>query len=313
MTGGLDMSRILIVDDEPNVLNALRRELHGKYRVQTFDNPEAALAHCAEEQYDLALADYRMPGMDGIEFLRQFGKLQPDAARLVLSGQADFDAVADSINEAHVFRFIAKPWNAAELAATLAQALAQRAMLQENRRLAEQCRRERHWQRAQAPDKLYQVLVVDDEPNVLSAVSRDLTGRERFDDLHAALLHAEDPEAAMHHDFRFNVHAVSSPVQALERAEQTNFDVVIADYLMPEMDGLRFLEAFRQLQPDAMRILFTGFADKEMLVRAVNDSEIYGFIAKPWSSHELKGMVSQAVAYRNLLLENRHLAELMAS
>ena len=307
------MHRILIVDDELNVLNALRRELQGEYLIETFDSPQAALEHCRHAQFDLVIADYQMPVMDGTEFLKRFGKLQPDAARLVLSGQADFDAVAGSINEAHIFRFIGKPWDSAELAATLAQALAHRATLLENQRLAELCRRGRHWQRAQAPDKLYQVLVVDDEPNVLSAVTRDLTVRERFDDLHAALLHAADPESpVVHHDFRFNVHTATSPVQALERAKQVNYDVVISDYLMPGMDGLQFLEAIRQIQPDATRILFSGHADRDVLVKAINDSEIYGYIGKPWREHELKNTVSQAVAYRNLLRENRHLAELMA-
>lgn len=307
------MQRILIVDDEANVLNALQRELRGMYQVETFDSPEAALEHCRETQFDLVIADYKMPGMDGIEFLKRFERLQPDAVRLVLSGQADFDAVAGSINEAHVFRFIEKPWNGAELAATLAQALAHRETLLDNRRLAELCRRERNWQRAQAPDKLYQVLVVDDEPNVLSAVVRDLSVRESFDDLHAALLHADDPESVTHHDFRFNVHTATSPVQALERAGQMNYDVVIADYLMPEMDGLHFLESIRRIQPDAMRILFSGLVDKEMLVKAINGSEIYGYIGKPWRRLELRNTVSQAVAYRNLLLENRHLAGLMAN
>ena len=307
------MHRILIVDDEQNVLSALRRELHGGYQVETFDRPEDALEHCANAQFDLVIADYKMPGMDGIEFLKRFGKLQPDAARLVLSGQADFGAVIGAINEAHIYRFIAKPWDSSELAATMAQALAHRAMLLENRRLVELCRRERHWQRAHDPDKLYQVLVVDDEPNVLSAVTRDLTARERFDDLHAALLHAADPDRPMErNDFRFNVHTAESPLQALERAKQFNYDVVISDYLMPEMDGLRFLEAMRQIQPDATRILFSGHADKDVLVRAINDSEIFGYIAKPWHEYELKSAVSQAVAYRNLLRENRHLAELMA-
>jgi len=307
------MQRILIVDDEQNVLNALRRELHGTYQVETFDKPEEALAHCRDNPFDLVIADYQMPGMDGIEFLKRFGELQPDAVRLLLSGQADFDAVVDSVNEAHVFRFVAKPWDDAELAATLAQAMAHRETLLENRRLAELCRRERGWQRAQDPDKLYQVLVVDDEPNVLSAVARDLTVRERFDDLHVALLHEADPESSVaRHDFRFNVHTATSPAQALERARQVNYDVVISDYLMPGMDGLQFLEAIRQIQPDAMRILFSGLVDKDMLVKAINDSEIYGYIGKPWREHELKNAVSQAVAYRNLLRENRHLAELMA-
>lgn len=307
------MYRILIVDDEQNVLSALRRELHGGYEVETFDKPEEALERSRQAQFDLVIADYQMPGMNGIEFLKQFGKLQPDAARVVLSGQADFDAVAGAINEVHIYRFIAKPWDSAELAATLAQALAHRAMLLENRRLGELCRRERGWERAQDPDKLYQVLLVDDEPNVLSAVTRDLTVRKRFDDLHAALLHADDPErAAAPHDFRFNVHAEASPLQALERARQTAYDVVIADYLMPEMDGLQFLEAIRQMQPDATRILFSGNADRDVLVRAINDSEIFGYIAKPWHEYELKAVVSQAVAYRNLLRENRHLAGMMA-
>lgn len=307
------MHRVLIVDDEQGVLNALRRELHETYQIEAFDKPEEALEYCRHAQFDLVIADYQMPGMNGIEFLKRFDKLQPDAVRLVLSGQADFDAVAGTINETHIYRFIGKPWDSTELAATLAQALAHRAMLLENRRLAELCRRDRHWQRVEDPDKLYQVLVVDDESNVLSAVTRDLTVHERFDDLHMALLYQADPESPMaHHDFRFKVHTAASPLQALERARQVNYDVVIADYLMPEMDGLRFLEAIRQIQPDAARILFSGLVDKDMLVKAINDSEIYGYIGKPWREHELKSTVSQAVAYRNLLLENRHLAELMA-
>jgi DNA-binding NtrC family response regulator len=307
------MQRVLIVDDEQNVLNALRRELQGEYLVETYAKPDEALEHSRHTRFDLVIADYQMPDMNGIQFLKEFGKLQPDAARLMLSGEADFDAVAGTINETHIYRFIGKPWNSAELAATVAQALAHRTMLMENLRLAELCRKERHWQRAQDPNKLYQVLVVDDEPNVLSAVARDLTARERFDDLHAALLHAADPESTVaHHDFRFNVHTATSPVQALERAKQVGYDVVISDYLMPEMDGLRFLDTIRQIQPDAIRILFSGHADKDALVKALNDSEIYGYIGKPWREHELKNTVSQAVAYSNLLRENRHLAELMA-
>jgi DNA-binding NtrC family response regulator len=305
--------RILIVDDEQNVLNALRRELQGEYAVEVFASPEEALAHSLHAQFDLVVADYQMPGMNGIEFLKQFGKLQPDAARLVLSGQADFGALIGTINETHIYRFIAKPWDKTELAVTLAQALAHRATLLENRRLAELCRKEQRWQRAQNPDKLYQVLVVDDEPNVLSAVVRDLTVRERFDDLHAALRYADNPGSPEeHHDYHFNVHTVTSPLEALERAREVGYDVVISDYLMPEMDGLRFLEAFRKIQPDTARILFSGHADRDVLVKAINDSEIFGYIEKPWREYVLKNAVSQALAYRNLLRENRHLAQLMA-
>lgn len=307
------MYHILIVDDEQNVLNALRRELQGEFLVETFSSPVEALQHSRQTQFDLVIADYKMPEMNGVEFLMQFSKLQPDAMRLVLSGEADFDALASSVNETHIYRFIAKPWDKGELVVTVVQALSHRVMLLENRRLAEQCRKERHWQRAQDPDKLYQVLLVDDEPNVLSAATRDLTSRERLDDLHAAMRHADAPDIPVErHDFHFKVHTSTSPLQALESAKQVSFDVVISDYLMPEMDGLQFLDAFRRLQPDAVRILFSGHADKEVLIKAINDSEIYGYIEKPWSQYVLKNTVSQGIAYRNLLRENRRLADLMS-
>ena len=306
------MYHILIVDDEQNVLNALQRELQGEFLVETFSSPVEALEHSREAKFDLVIADYKMPEMNGVEFLTQFGKLQPDVVQLILSGEADFDALASSVNETHIYRFIAKPWDKVDLLMSVVHALSHRALLLENRRLAEQCRKERQWQRAHNPDKLYQVLLVDDEPNVLSAVTRDLTVRERFEDLHAAMSHADDPDLPQdHHDFHFNIHTSTSPLQALERAKQVSFDVVISDYLMPEMDGLEFLDAFRRLQPDALRILISGHADKEVLIKAINDAEIYGYIEKPWSQYVLKNTVSQGVAYRNLLRENRYLAELM--
>lgn len=307
------MQRILVVDDEQNVLHALRRELHGTYEVEAYDNPEAALQRAASgDPFALVIADYQMPGMNGVEFLKRCGALQPDAAPLILSGQADFEALAGAVNEVHIYRFLSKPWDAAELASTLAQALAHRALLLENRRLAEQCRRERNWRRVQASEKLYQVLVVDDEPNVLSAVTRDLSVHERFDDLHAALSYTVAPDQPSTHDFRFHVHALTSPQEALERAHRVGYDVVMSDYLMPEMDGLHFLEKMRRLQPDASRILFSGQADKEVLVQAINEAAIFGYVGKPWRGYELKHVVSQAVAYRNLLRENRYLAGLMS-
>ena len=307
------MYRILIVDDEQNVLNALRRELQDQYLVETFSDPVAALEHCHNAAFDLVIADYQMPEMNGIQFLKQFGKLQPDAARLVLSGETDFGVLAGSINETHIYRFIGKPWDRTELATMLAQALAHRATLLENHRLAEDYRKQRHWQRANDPNKLYQVLVVDDEPNILSAVARDLTTRSGFDDLHMVLLHEADPEfPVQHRSFRFNVATLTSPLNALERAKKVAYDVVISDYLMPEMNGLSFLESFRQIQPDAVRILLSGQVDRDKLVDAINRSEIYSYIAKPWREYVLKNTVSQAVVYRELLRENRYLAELMA-
>ena len=117
------MNRILLVDDEQNVLNALRRELKNDYEIELFSSPVEALARSKEIAFDLVISDYQMPVLNGIQFLKQFGDIQPDAARLILSGQADIDALISAINETHIYRFVAKPWNREELQSCIAQAL----------------------------------------------------------------------------------------------------------------------------------------------------------------------------------------------
>ena len=304
------MNRVLLVDDEQNVINALRRELQGDYEIEAFVSPREALQRCQDARFDLVIADYRMPEMDGVEFLKHFGLLQPDAVRLMLSGHADFNALIGTVNEVHVYRFIDKPWDRTGLAATLAEALAHREQILENHRLAEHYRRQRRWQPPQIRDRLYQVLIVDDEPNILNTIARDLSARGGWADLHAAMLYQADPSLPLaRSDLHFSIFTTTSPIQALEQAKKTHYDVVISDYLMPEMDGLHFLEAFRKMQPDAARILLSGYADKDALVNAINHSEIYGYISKPWLGYILKSTVSQAISYHDLQRENRQLAQ----
>lgn len=144
------MSRIMLVDDEANILKALRRVLGAtpcacggtvfRLQIETFTEPEAALARAAQVPFELVLSDYRMPGMDGVAFLSAFKGLQPDAVRLILSGYADLNALVGAINQAQIYRFLSKPWNDYELVSTVAQALAYRQLTLENQRLADQTR-----------------------------------------------------------------------------------------------------------------------------------------------------------------------------
>lgn len=140
------MYRLLIVDDEENVLRALRRALmrddsgEQQFDVEIFSSPAAALLRANEVKFDLVLSDYRMPEMDGVQFLRRFREKQPDAARLVLSGYADLEGIIGAINDAQIFRFIPKPWYDADLRVALTQALTYHALLTENRLLADQVR-----------------------------------------------------------------------------------------------------------------------------------------------------------------------------
>jgi DNA-binding NtrC family response regulator len=144
------MSHIAIVDDEVAILHALRRLLKAvpcaygnqvfPLRVDIFNSPAAALESLSHVPYDLILTDYRMPEMDGVTLLTEARARQPDAARLILSGYADLNVLVRAINEVEIFRFIAKPWNDYELVAAIGQALHNRELLLENRRLADETR-----------------------------------------------------------------------------------------------------------------------------------------------------------------------------
>ena len=127
------MYRVLLIDDEPNILSALRRclaaihvnQLDGEaLQIETFTSPEAALERSEDQDFDLIISDYRMPSMNGVDLLSRLMEIQPTALRVIISGYADRDAIIAAINEAHLTRFIEKPWNDDELRRTLTTILA---------------------------------------------------------------------------------------------------------------------------------------------------------------------------------------------
>ncbi|TCV89649.1 response regulator [Sulfurirhabdus autotrophica] len=140
------MYRIMLVDDEENILNALRRVLVSDFdhegqnyqlTVETFSLPKDALKRAEEIAFDLVISDFRMPVMNGVEFLKAFRKIQPNSSRMILSGYTDLDGLLGAINEAQIYRFINKPWNDFDLKSAIAQALTYRGLIMENERLAD--------------------------------------------------------------------------------------------------------------------------------------------------------------------------------
>jgi DNA-binding NtrC family response regulator len=118
--------RILLVDDEPNVLSALRRVFHHEnYEVTTCQDPKQALEKFGSEQFHLIISDYMMPGINGGELLRQARVLRPDMIRIMLTGHADVNAVVSAVKSGAVYKFILKPWNDDDLRVTVALALEQ--------------------------------------------------------------------------------------------------------------------------------------------------------------------------------------------
>jgi DNA-binding NtrC family response regulator len=132
------MHRIMIIDDEENILSSLNRVLKKEkdFEVVSHTNPHAALAVANREEFHLFLSDYRMPSMDGVELLTRTKTFNPHAMRLIISGAADFNALISAINQAEIYRFIPKPIQVQELLQTLKQALHTHDLIQENRRLS---------------------------------------------------------------------------------------------------------------------------------------------------------------------------------
>jgi response regulator RpfG family c-di-GMP phosphodiesterase len=126
------MYQVLLVDDEPNILSALRRSLAAidvrlldgdTLHFETFTSPEAAIKRCDEQDFDLVISDYRMPSMNGVEFLADVMKLQPSVPRMIISGYADRDVIITAVNEVHLARFVEKPWDDQELRNTVVSIL----------------------------------------------------------------------------------------------------------------------------------------------------------------------------------------------
>jgi two-component system, NtrC family, sensor kinase len=136
-------TRILCIDDELNVLRSLTRLfLDDPYEILTATSGAEGLLildRCGT--VPVVLSDYRMPGMNGVEFLSEVRKRWPETVRIVLSGYADTGAIVSAINEGQIYRFVAKPWNDDELRVTVANALERHDLGRKNLELTEELRR----------------------------------------------------------------------------------------------------------------------------------------------------------------------------
>jgi two-component system probable response regulator PhcQ len=127
---------ILLVDDEPNVTDALKRALRREpYEILTAISGPAALELLERHHVDVVISDEQMPGMSGSVFLSAVRKQFPHTIRMILSGQASLEAAVRAINEGEVYRFFLKPCNPTDLAFTVQQALAHKRLEEQSRRL----------------------------------------------------------------------------------------------------------------------------------------------------------------------------------
>jgi DNA-binding NtrC family response regulator len=296
-----NLRRILLVDDEPHIVAAVRRELRlppndiYDYAVEEFSDPVAALARCREVKFDAVISDYRMPGMDGVEFIKRMNQLHPDCARIVLSGQTDTPALVRMVNELGIYRFIPKPWNPYYLKATLGQAIDYSEVFTRNRELSAAAGEMDQSGDAAGRNMADRLLLVGDGATALPGVVQNMLGRPDADPAVPSI----------------EIQVAESAAQALALIDADRFSCIIAHQSLPDMAGVDLLSQVAQRQPDCLRILLGAGIGQDALVKAVNVAHIFAFIEKPWSDLDLQKTLLQCLQRRRMALENRRLADLL--
>ena len=125
----------------------------------------------------------------------------------------------------------------------------------------------------------YKILIVDDEPDNLALLYRTLRGK-------------------------YEIAKSTSPLAALEILKEGDFQCILSDHKMPEMDGVEFLKRCYEISPDTMRLLVTAYTDSGILIDAINYAKIYRYIKKPYNPEELLLIVQNALEYWQLKYDN---------
>jgi len=129
---------VLVVDDEPRVLDALEAILAADFRVLRAASGEAALEILKAEDVAVIVTDYRMPGMTGVELLRRSQEQAPEAVRIILTAYTDVDSLMEAINTGRIYHFVSKPWEPNDLVVIVRRAAERYALGRENARLRDE-------------------------------------------------------------------------------------------------------------------------------------------------------------------------------
>ena len=283
---------VLVVDDDPALLEALPETLRLRMNgvtVDTADSAAAALDRIASQDYDAIVTDIKMPGMDGLALLSEIRARRPDTPILIITGHGEH-ALAMHALRGGAYDFIQKPIDRDHFVASLHRAI----------RAHEQSRRTRDRQAAlkrcaseleQIAQKLggeqAHVLIVDDDPALLEAL----------------------PEALRLRMGGVTVETADSAAAALDRMAARDYDAILADIKMPGMDGLALLAEIRGRQPDTPILMITGHGEYDLAVRALRGGA-YDFIQKPIDREHVVASLHEAIRAHalNRRMKDRQLA-----
>lgn len=256
--------RILCVDDEPNILRALGWLLQKEFEVITAAGGQEALELVRRDDFDVVISDHRMPGMSGVDLLRQVRLLAPRSMRILLTGYSDLDAVLQSVNESEIFRYVTKPWNVNELPRIVAQA-------------AEIARGHQDWSdlpvQPAAPEPKpgeAKILVLDDDldiHNAVEACAGDL----------AEVVHVTNIAEAIHH------------------LHEDSIGVIVAETALGSVDLTRLICFLKQRHPQVVSVVLAEEAGADTVMKLVNQGQVFRVVAKPVQSPRLRETLRAAL------------------
>ncbi|MBC8021952.1 MAG: response regulator, partial [Burkholderiales bacterium] len=250
--------RVLFVDDEERVLNALQALFRGEFDVSTAPSGAAALEMLKANPVQIVVSDHRMPGMEGVQLLREVRKTMPRTVRILLTGYSDLAALVGSINEGEVFRFVKKPWDNDEIRDVMKEAAAVAAKLGPPA------------PKARSPRSAGSLLVIDTDASLAKGLQR--------------LISAEAV-----------VHQAATPADAAKILQVHDVAAVIADLRAGAAGIVSLFKLLKAKRPETLSILISDRPDSEVVADLINQAHIYRFIAKPVNGRELRGHVSEAL------------------
>ena len=272
-------AKILFVDDEERIVKLLRMIFRPSYEVFTATSGAAALEILAAHDIQVIVSDQRMPGMLGIELLAAAGQRSPGTMRMLLTGYSDLAAIVGSVNEGEVFRFINKPWDNDAIKAQVAEAV-EIAMASRPMELADA-----------AP-----IPVLPDPPGAaptLLVLDDNAADRRQISDLLGG---------------DYSVIGAHSVAQTLQALEQHDVGVIVAEARVGNEDTGQLLRILKQNYPVITTVMLTGSADSDLVIKMINQVQIFRFATKPIRAGVLQLAVAAAMKEHQRLHRDPRLA-----
>ncbi|MBI1397899.1 MAG: protein kinase [Betaproteobacteria bacterium] len=251
---------VLFVDDEMRILTALHALFRQQYRVYTADDPIQALEMVKRIPVQVVVSDQRMPGMLGVELLRQVREISPKSVRILLTGYSDLASIVGSINEGEVWRFINKPWDAQELQRVIGEA-------------------------------------VDIASTLPDIPAWRMPAEARFDESILCLDPRDEitPHAVRDFGDRHWVGQARTLEEGLRLLQEREVAVLVADFDADPAAVKALLHALKVAYPQILTIALTSAADAVLLIDLINEVQVYRFLSRPLNPLQLKQHVEAAL------------------